>query len=118
MEKADGLNGTKRSPDTQVNGVILSPARAELLQAAIRKRFVTSPEKMRTFLAALEKEQRAADKADPEVAEVRRLMWKNDEIRRKGASPEKRASMSKADMLAKLAEMVDQIGSLAAKVRE
>ena len=66
----------RRIPDSSVNGVILSPARARLLAVTIRRGYAESADELRTFLMALEREQRAEDKTDPEVAAVRlRRRW-------------------------------------------
>lgn len=98
MEQATTTRSRRRTPDTAVNGVILSPKRAELLTHAIRARLVTSEAGLRAFLAGLEREQRAEDKQDPQVAEARRLMWHNSAPKaRPGAMSPPRSTKTDAD---------------------
>lgn len=87
MEQATTTRSRRRSPDTQVNGVILSPKRAALLAHAVRARLVTSEDELRTFLAGLEREQRVDDKQDPEVAELVKLVWQKTAPKVRPAAP-------------------------------
>lgn len=88
----------RRIPDSSVDGVILSPARARLLAVAIRRGYAESSDELRTFLIALSREQRAEDKKDPAVAEVRRILWhKTTPKTRPAATPAPRSTKTDAD---------------------
>lgn len=87
MELATTTTRRRRTPDTAVNGVILSPKRAELLTHAIRARLVTSEDGLRAFLAGLEREQRAEDKKDPEVAALVKQVWQKTAPKARGVAP-------------------------------
>lgn len=87
MELATTTRSRRRTPDTAVNGVILSPARAALLAHAVRNRLVTSESEMANFLKGLEREQRADDKKDPEVAALVKHVWQKTAPKVRHATP-------------------------------
>lgn len=88
----------RRIPDSSINGVILSPARARLLAVTIRRGYAESADELRAFLMGLEREQRAEDKKEPEVASARRLMWHRPAPKvRPAATPAPRLTKTDAD---------------------
>ena len=107
----------RRIPDSSVNGVILSPARARLLAVTIRRGYAESADELRTFLMALEREQRAEDKTDPEVAAVRRLVWQKTAPKvRPAATPAPRSTKTDADRRREIQEAERTQAALAANV--
>lgn len=101
----------RRTPDSSINGVILSPARARLLAVAIRRGYAESSDELRAFLMGLEREQRAEDKKEPEVAAVRRLVWQKTAPKgRPAVTPAPRLTKTDADRRRELqaAELAQQ----------